>query len=153
MERPSRRGFLAGATAMPIAAAAPVRGADTSRTIAADLATYIGFGNKRSGGTGDNDCGHWLAKELVCADYEVDKPAISVPWFDADGCTIVTGSAHAPLAPQPIVIPAHDVSGPLVRIDAHGSADAELAGAIALVDLPYSRWSSALAKPAARQSR
>lgn len=147
MARPSRRGFLAGATAMPIAAAASERGADTSRTIAADLATYIGFGNKRSGGAGDNDCGHWLADELGRAGFEVDKPAISVPWFDTSGCTIVAGSARVPLAPQPIVIPAHNVSGPLMRIDAHGSADAPLSGAIALIDLSYSRWSSALAKP------
>lgn len=39
------------------------------------------------------------------------------------------------------------VTGPLVRIDASGQADAPLTGAIALVDLPFGRWSTALAKP------
>ncbi len=147
MARPSRRGFLTGATAFPLVAAVPAHGAEIARIIAADLATYISFGNKRSGGTGDNDCGLWLADELARAGFDVDKPAISVPWFDADDCTIVAGTARAPLAPQPIVIPAHDACGPLVRIDAHGRADAPLSGAIALIDLPYGRWSSALAKP------
>src|SRR5690606_28858538 len=36
---------------------------------------------------------------------------------------------------------------PLVRIDGAGRAEGPLDGAIALVDLPYGRWSSAFAKP------
>ena len=39
------------------------------------------------------------------------------------------------------------MTGPLVRVDAHGMTDAPLAGAIALIDLAYGRWSSTLAKP------
>jgi hypothetical protein len=38
-------------------------------------------------------------------------------------------------------------SGPLVRVDAAGRSEASLAGAIALVDLPFARWSTATAKP------
>lgn len=149
MAGPSRRGFLAGATALPLAAAATAKDAEPEGGIAADLATYIGFGNKRSGGAGDNGCGHWLADELAHAGFTVEKPALSVPWFDADTAMIVAGDARAPLAPQPIVVPtpAEGTTGPLVRVDAHGRADASLAGAVALIDLPYGRWSSALAKP------
>ncbi|SBV31472.1 conserved exported protein of unknown function [uncultured Sphingopyxis sp.] len=150
MTRPTRRGFLAGATALPLAGTANARGAATAPdTVAADLSAYIGFGNKRSGGAGDTACGGWLAAELERAGFAVEKLPISVPWFEGEGCEIVAGAARAPLHPQPIVTPtpSEGATGPLVRVDAQGKADAPLAGAIALVDLPYGRWSSALAKP------
>ena len=149
MTGPTRRGFLAGATAMPLAGAANAAVTAAPDTIAADLSTYIGFGNKKSGGAGDTACGHWLAAELERAGFAVDKLPITVPWFEGERCEIVAGDARAPLHPQPIVTPTpgEGVSGPLVRVDAHGKADAPLAGAIALIDLPYGRWSSALAKP------
>lgn len=150
MTDPTRRGFLVGAAALPLTApAAAAHDAGASDSIAADLATYIGFGNKQSGGPGDDACGHWLADELARAGFATEKPALSVPWFEPGRCEIAAGDARAPLHPQPIVIPtpAGGVSGPLVRVDAHGRADAPLAGAVALVDLPYGRWSSALARP------
>jgi len=147
MGEATRRGFLAGAAALPVAAQAAA-GTGCERSIAADLAAYIGFGNKASGGAGDNGCGHWLSGELERAGFSVEKPAFSVPWFAPGQCEIVAGDARAPLWPQPIVVPTADagVTGPVVRVDAAGRADAPLAGAIALVDLPYGRWSSALAK-------
>ncbi|MDT7530983.1 hypothetical protein OVY29_20165 [Sphingopyxis sp. SE2] len=149
MTKPTRRGFLAGATALPIATAVHVDAATAPNAIAADLSTYIGFGNKQSGGAGDTACGHWLATELDRAGFAVERLPISVPWFEGEGCEIVAGERRAPLHPQPIVTPTPNggVSGPLVRVDAHGQTDAPLAGAIAIVDLPYGRWSSALPKP------
>ncbi|WP_432769848.1 hypothetical protein [Sphingopyxis sp.] len=110
---------------------------------------YIGFGNKQSGGDGDRACGHWLAGELEAAGFAVQMPKLSVPFFDAEQCTITAGDARAIIRPQPIVVPTPPTggSGPLVRVDGAGQASAPLAGAIALIDLPYGRWSSALAKP------
>src|SRR3546814_435842 len=135
MTEATRRGFLAGATALPVAGA--VNAADTTAPdrIAADLSTYIGFGNKRSGGAGNSACGHWLAAELERAGFAVDQLPISVPWFEGEDCEIALGDARAPLHPQPIVIPTpgEGVTGPLVRVDAHGKADAPLAGAIAQI--------------------
>tara|TARA_R110000824_G_scaffold163733_7_gene339529 strand:+ start:13441 stop:14724 length:1284 start_codon:yes stop_codon:yes gene_type:complete len=150
MNGPTRRNFLAGLGAMPLAAA--VAGAtETSspNAIADDLATYIGFGSKQSGGKGDTACGHWLASELETAGFAVERPSISVPYFDPADCQIVVGDAHASLWPHPIVVPTppQGVQGPMVRVDSEGRADSSLAGAIALVDLPYNRWTSALAKP------
>jgi len=149
MKGPTRRSFLAGATATPLAAATASTVDETKHRIAADLSNYIGLGSKRSGGAGDTACGHWLADELDRAGFAVEKPPIEVPWFKAARCDIVVGKARAALEPQPIVVPtpAGGVSGPLVRVDPHGQADAPLSGAVALVDLPYGRWSSALAKP------
>lgn len=149
MMRSTRRGFLAGAAAAPIAGALPAHADIAGGTIAADLATYIGFGNKQSGGAGDAACGEWLATALVRAGFTVETLPISVPWFEPGRCEIVAGTARAALRPQPIVAPTSGagVTGPLVRVDANGRAAAPLTDAIALVDLPYGRWSSALAKP------
>lgn len=150
MNGPTRRNFLAGLSAVPLTAAV----AGTSETgrpdrIADDLATYIGFGSKQSGGKGDTACGHWLASQLKTAGYAVDTPRLSVPFFDPADCKLSLGDVHASLWPQPIVVPTppEGVHGPLVRVDSAGRADTSLAGAIALVDLPYNRWSSTLAKP------
>lgn len=147
---PTRRGFLAGSAALPLATqtAAAADPATLSR-VAADLDRYIGFGGKASGGAGDMACGQWLADELEKAGFVVEKPALSAPWFEPGRSEIVVGSASAALWPQPIVVPTNreGVRGALVRVDAAGRADAPLAGAIALVDPPYGRWSSALAKP------
>lgn len=135
---------------MPLTAAAAAT-TETTRTdaIASDLATYIGFGSKQSGGRGDTACGHWLASELDAAGFKVEKPRLSVPFFDPLDCSIAVGTARASLWPHPIVVPTppQGLEGPLVRVDSAGRAGASLAGAIALVDLPYNRWSSALAKP------
>ncbi|MBL7466165.1 PA domain-containing protein, partial [Escherichia coli] len=38
-------------------------------------------------------------------------------------------------------------SGPLVRIDGTGRPAGSLAGAVALLDLPFARYSTAIAKP------
>ncbi|AJA08567.1 hypothetical protein SKP52_08240 [Sphingopyxis fribergensis] len=149
MDDPTRRRFLAAAGVLPVTTAASAVGATTTNRIAADLRTYIGFGGKQSGGAGDQACGHWLAGELEAAGFAVQMPKLSVPFFEAADCTIQAGEARAILWPQPIVVPTPPmgISGPLVRVDRAGQASAPLAGAIALIDLPYGRWSSALAKP------
>ena len=79
MTKSTRRGFLAGATALPLAGAANARTAATPGTIAADLSAYIGFGNKRSGGAGDTACGDWLAAELERARFTRDDLAPAGP--------------------------------------------------------------------------
>lgn len=149
MGEATRRGFLAGTAALPLMAAAEGRAKLSADRVARDIDRYIGFGSKASGGNGDTACGHWLASELEQAGFAVEKPTISVPWFAPQRSEVIMGGARAALWPQPIVVPtaAEGVSGPLVRVDGAGRADAPLAGAVALVDIPYNRWSSALAKP------
>ncbi len=151
MNGPTRRDIIIGSAAAPLAgaAAAGVPAAPGVAAVRADLDRYVGFGGKQSGGAGDNGCGDWLAAELGLAGFTVEQRAISVPWFAPGRCEITAGGSSAPLWPQPIVVPTGDegVTGPLVRVDAAGRADAPLAGAIALVDLPHGRWSSALARP------
>lgn len=133
---------------MPLSVTAAAKAQQIAR-VADDLSRYIGFGSKQSGGAGDTACGHWLADELHRAGFAVETHDLSVPCFAPKRCEIAADDARAALWSQPIVVPTtdHGVSGPLVRVDANGRADAPLAGAVALVDLPYGRWSSALAKP------
>jgi hypothetical protein len=142
---PDRRSFLTGSALL---AAAPAVSVPTEG-IAADLDRYIGFGNKQAGGPGDTACGAWLAGELERAGYAVQRQDVATPFFTPDRAELVCGAAKAPVWPQPIVIPtgAAGVSGRLVYVDPRGHAHGPLAGAVALVDLPASRWSTALAKP------
>lgn len=150
--RPTRRDFIAGTAALPLlASAAPAAAAETG-SVATDLERYIGFGNKQSGGAGDEACGAWLEDELRRAGFAVERQPISVPFFEPGECSLASGEARAAVWPQPIVVPttAEGVAGRLVRVDAHGNAAAPLTGAIALVDLPFGRWSTALS-PAIRE--
>ena len=144
----SRRAFLAAGAAVPVAAAvAPPPAAIDA--IAADLDRYIGFGGKQSGGAGDDAAGAWLASSLDALGFAVERQAFDAPFFEPNRCEIRCGSTTAAVWAQPIVVPTGPagVAGPLVRIDPYGNAAGSLDGAIALLDLPAARWSSAVAKP------
>lgn len=131
---------LAGATATPLAAAGDA--------IAADLSRYIGFGPKPAGGKGDEAAAHWIAEALARAGFAVERRQIDIPWFESTAATLTSGAARSPVLPLPIVVPtaAGGVSGPLVAVRAGLPPLAGLSGAIALLELPFGRWSSALAK-------
>lgn len=146
MVSPDRRTVLAGGLALT--AAKPLTAGEVA-SIDADLRRYIGFGSKQAGGAGDIACGDWLASELERAGYAVERQDVSTPYFTPSRAGLVCGGVKASVWPQPIVIPTDPagVSGRLVYVDPRGRAHGDLAGAIALVDLPAQRWSTALAKP------
>jgi hypothetical protein len=144
----SRRGFLAGSAALPSAALARVP-EDLTARVAADLDRYVGFGIKHAGGPGDTACGTWLTSEIETLGFRTEQQPVSVPYFLPARTELACGAARASVWPQPIVVPTPDegVTGPLVRIDGAGRPAAPLAGAIALLELPYARYSTAIAKP------
>lgn len=145
MTATTRRIFLAGSASapliMPAAEAMDVTGPDR---IAADLDRYIAFGTKQSGGPGDEACGAWLEAELASAGYDTQRQYFSAPWFEAGKAEIVVGDTRAAVWPQPMVqtTRAEGITARIVRVDAQGMAAHPVAGAIALVELPYARWSS-----------
>lgn len=145
----TRRQFLVGTTALPLTGLAGPAGAQgpVAPDVAADLRRYIGFGGKQSGGDGDNACGEWLADELARAGFAVERQSVAVPFFTPERCELVCDAARGAVWPQPIVrpTPTGGLAAPLVRVDADGHAAAPLDGAIALVDLPFGRWSTATA--------
>lgn len=150
MARASRRTFLVGGASLPVAAGVAARiPADLRASLATDLDRYIGFGSKQAGGAGDNACGNWLAAEIEGLGFKVERQEFATPFFEPERSELVCGDSKAALWPQPIVVQtgADGITGLLVRIDPAGRAEASLDGAIALVDLPFARWSSALAKP------
>jgi len=151
MQETSRRNFLAASAALPlVSAAAPAAAASSSQdAVAQDLERYIGFGGKQAGGRGDIACGEWLLTELQALGFAIERQSLSVPFFNARHSELVCGSAHAAVWPQPIVVPTgpEGITGRLVRVDSEGRASVSLEGAIALVDLPFGRLSTALAKP------
>lgn len=147
---PTRRHVLATGTLA--AAVAPISGGlvqATPDSVREDLERYIGFGIKASGGAGDNACGAWLEGELERQGFKLHRQTFSVPYFNASRAELVLGRHTTPVIPQGIVVPTEPsgVSGRLVRIDPTLPISQSLSGAIALVDLPYSRWVSALQKP------
>ena len=137
----SRRGVLLGAGLLAAggstaaAAAPPVADAAWLQGV---LERFAGFGVKASGGPGDTASGAWLEGELTALGYRCARQAFEVPYADVRTATLTVGGHSAVVFPQAIVKttgPA-GLAGPLRPAGAAGS----LAGAIALVVLPYKRW-------------
>jgi hypothetical protein len=153
MPETNRRTFLAAGAGLPLVAAVVPAWASTSAAspearVGPDLDRYLGFGSKQAGGPGDLACGEWLSSELERMGFAIERQSLSVPFFEPRRSELVCGATNAGVWPQPIVVPtgAGGVSGPLVRVDSDGWSFGNLDGAIALVDLPYGRLSTALAK-------
>lgn len=148
----SRRAFLGASAMIPLAATAASAQTGSApgdlATIESDLLRYVGFGDKRAGGAGDNACGEWLAGELERAGYTVERQSFEAPFFNATRSELSCGDATVGVYPQPIVrtTSADGVSGPLIRVDGAGRFAGSMAGAIALVDLPFARWSSLMSR-------
>ncbi|MFV3078125.1 hypothetical protein [Niveispirillum fermenti] len=149
MLKPSRRSFLAAGATLPAASALAKMQPGQEERVAADLARYIGFGSKQAGGTGDNAAGEWLIAELEQLGFKVERQSVPTPFFETQRAELLCGDARAAVWPQPIVMTTgpDGATGPLVCIDVNGQAAGPLPGALALIELPHGRWSSALAKP------
>src|SRR5262245_23540725 len=95
---------------------------------------YAGFGNKASGGSGDEACGAWLEEELGRFGYRCERQSFDIPYFEASQATLVCGDARAAVLPQAVVVPTGSggVSAPL-RLAESGT---DLTGALALLRLP-----------------
>lgn len=157
MTRITRRDTLRGGTGILLASAATTgtMGASAMATasIADDLADYIGFGSKVSGGPGDRATGQWVEDKLSSVGFTVEEQMIDVPWFEPSEARLALDDGATPataaLLPMAIVIPTapQGLSGRLVHVHPVSGPQSSLQGAIALIELPHARWSSALARP------
>ncbi|CAN5157125.1 hypothetical protein BH11PSE2_BH11PSE2_21270 [soil metagenome] len=147
MTRLTRRGVISAAAAA--SAAGPALGAArpdtifTKARIAADLARYVGFGIKASGGKGDQATAAWVAGELKTAGFAVQRQAFQAPMFT--GAARLSAGAHsAMLVPQAIVVPTGPggLEGPLAARPAGTPASVRCDRAIAIVVLPPKRWTT-----------
>lgn len=142
----SRRAVLgAGATLFAATGAAAAKTSAVSvgspARAQALLERYHGFGIKAAGGPGDIACGEWLEGELKALGYACTRQPFEVPAYEGEAPTLIAGTARAELIPQAIVQatgPA-GVTGPLFT-PGRGQA---VSDGIALIVLPYARWSTA----------
>jgi hypothetical protein len=109
------------------------------------LERYQSFGDKASGGPGDIACGAWLEGELKALGYTTARQPFDTPAYEGEAPTLALGDAKAVLIPQAIVAPtsAEGVTG---RLFTPGRGEGE----IALIVLPFARWSTAKGEVARR---
>lgn len=133
----SRRAVL-GAGALLAAGPAMASGPNAEAEAKRILERYQSFGDKASGGPGDEASGAWLEGELKALGYAVKRQSFEAPAYDGEA-TLSMGATTAGVIPQAIVTstPAGGITGPLHAGDRDGG--------IAVVVLPYARWSTALA--------
>ena len=142
-----RRAVLKAGLAAPLAAPLAVPAAETLSSaplsverLMEDVRTYAAAGNKQSGGAGDRSTADWTAERLAASGFAVQRQAFDAPFFEPGRCELLLGNAAIPLIAQPLVVatPPAGTSAPLRLTDIGGT----LEGSIAVVRLPYRRWSS-----------
>jgi hypothetical protein len=145
----TRRGVLAGALLAPSAAGAAER--ERVDSLQADLDHYVGLGSKASGGPGDTAAGDWMDQRLQALGFTTTRQTIQAPFFDLTRADLTLGEVSKPVLPLAIVVPTppEGSSGRLVVVEPW-ARPADLAGAIAVIPLPYARWSSAKAEAVRR---
>lgn len=113
----------------------------------ADVRTYAEAGNKQSGSAGDRWTADWTAKRLVAAGFIVERQSFEVPWFEPGQAELALDNMRVPLTPQPLVVQttAEGLTAPLRLAEVAERLD----GSIAVIRLPYRRWST-LVDPAVR---
>ncbi|TAJ71931.1 MAG: hypothetical protein EPO51_12505 [Phenylobacterium sp.] len=135
----SRRAILGvGATLLAAgsAAGAPAKAGGSETQAMGVLERYAGFGDKAAGGPGDIACGEWLEGQLKALGYACERQPFEVPAYEGEAPTLSIEDAQACLIPQAIVVPTPGLTGRLF-VPNRGQ------GEIALLVLPYARWSTA----------
>jgi hypothetical protein len=130
-------GAAAAALLRPRFARAQAGGAAVQR-LAVDLAKHASFGQKFSGGPGDNATAGWVAGRLRGAGYDVAESTFEAPFFVKRTVRFTTGGTSADVIPQaPVVVtPSRGVTARLALVD---SEVGDVRGRIALVVAPFAR--------------
>jgi hypothetical protein len=124
----------AAAKARPVSLGSPAQAQ-------AILERYHACGIKASGGPGDIATGEWLEGELAALGYACARQPFDVPAFE--GAASLSGKdAHADLVPQAIV--------QLAELQGRLFFSPQGDGEIAIIELPYGRWSTARGEAQAR---
>ena len=141
----SRRAVLGGATLLAAtpAVAAPASAKASEARAMQVLERYASFGDKAAGGPGDIACGEWIEGELKTLGYAVGRQPFEVPAYEGEAPTLSISGAKATLIPQAIVASTPGITGRLF-VSGRGQGD------IALLILPYARWSTAKGEVAKR---
>jgi hypothetical protein len=98
----SRRAVLGAGASLLAASQAQARGAAPDPSVMRILERYDGFGDKASGGPGDNASGEWLEGELEALGYACARQTFEAPAFEGEA-RLTCGTVTADLIPQAIV--------------------------------------------------
>ncbi len=112
--------------------------------LADDLVTHASFGQKFSGGPGDNANADWIAGRLRALDYDVVESNFDAPFFVNRRSTIASGSHTTEVIAQAPVVPTTGpgITARLALIEAdNGRAGnvGDVRGRIAVVVAPFGR--------------
>jgi len=104
----------------------------------ADLEKHASFGDKYSGGTGDQKTADWISGRLKQSGYRVHEMEFDAPFFVKRTARLAAGSSAVDVMPQgPVVVTGPSgITAPLVLA---GDAGVDVRGKIALVVLPFGR--------------
>jgi hypothetical protein len=140
-------GIAYGAGASAVSAALPlaVRAADDSEAVTArlraDLERHAAFGDKFSGGRGDNATAEWVADRLRKSGYRVEESSFDAPFFVKRGARLASVAASADVVPQAPVVPTgpRGVTARLALVTDEGREVGDVSGRIAVVVAPFAR--------------
>jgi hypothetical protein len=125
--------------------AVQARAAGLAGRLEADLARHAGFGEKFSGGDGDNATAAWISGRLRDAGYRISESEFDAPFFVPRAAQLSAGAASAPVVAQaPVVVTGpRGVVAPLALVE-EGDVVAEggvgdVRGRIALFVTPFAR--------------
>jgi hypothetical protein len=148
--RTTRRQFMgglaagAGLAAWPswphLSAQTPDDDAALTARIRADLEQHASFGDKFSGGPGDNATAQWIAGRLRKAGYRVEESDFQAPYFVARTARLTSGTVTIDVVPQaPVVVTrAQGIAAPLALVQG-AAAVGDVNGRIAVFVLPSGR--------------
>ena len=147
----TRRALFAGGAAAAAIPAGPSLANHRQQTaadgfglsIASDLERYASLGPKCSGGPGDQAVGEWVEARLRDLGFATHRQDFSIPFLDTTVANLSCGNIEVPIW----TLPSERSQGawsfsqeaPFKWLDMPDFP----AGAIAVVDLPFRRWSSA----------
>jgi hypothetical protein len=134
-------GAGAVAAAMPLRVRGQSASGDLTARIARDLETHAGFGDKFSGGPGDNATADWIAARLRRSGYAVEESSFDAPFFAPRAASLRTAQAAVTVVPQAPVV----TTGPtgltakLALVDGDGASVGDVDGRIAIIVTPFGR--------------
>jgi hypothetical protein len=112
----------------------------------ADLERHASFGDKFSGGPGDNATAEWVAERLRKSGYHVEESSFDAPFFVRRAARLASGAAAADVVAQAPVVPTgpRGVTAPLALVADDGKVG-DVSGRIALVVAPFARHAALFA--------
>jgi hypothetical protein len=115
----SRRTVLAGSLAAPFALSAPAQAAETD--LAADVGTFVGFGEHRAGTLGERKTARWLARRLERLGFAAQTQHFPIRTVIDPGGKLTIGGQRFAVFPQwhpPVEALGRAIAGPLLPLAA-----------------------------------